>query len=384
MNKKRGFLILLLAAGLGLAAFLLLRENTWLPMQDSDRSNTASARPTSAKDLGNTPEAPAIAPVKAQTPTATAERPSTQPRTSTPKGRVTDLVASSNDLRELYQQLAKSQDPRQLYAAAAILDNCAYTSQRGWLRQNDAVRIVGPNAELRQQLVEELKPGSVATRCRSYANEPPTREQIRAAYEKSAEAGDALAQIWKIEDQIRANAAKIDPKVFAKATSVAIPESYFPQSLPQQSFDTAVRTLMKGDADSILAAGPLLTAAYQETQVTLGGQPLTFNLSSDEFWLSVSCARSQSCTFAEMRELKNACIVEHACDAPDYDAFLRQYRMRAEDWQQFQRTRDQVVEAIRTQNSALFQIRQADPSKGVVPSGTMMTRVDRPRTRLTY
>jgi hypothetical protein len=299
------------------------------------------------------------------------------------KTRVADLFRGTTDLHALNRELAASSDPKQLYASAVILDNCAYASKRGWLRQSDKISFVGPYAGMRQQLLNELKPRSVGALCRGFEGRLPSREEVRAAYEKSAEAGDPLGKIWQIEDRLRANAVVLESKAFEKAGQ-NMPNALIPQSLERASFERIVQAVMSSDPDLLQAAGPLLTTAYRQTQVTLGGEQVPAQLSGEELWMSVACSLTQKCTFEGMRELKNACIVEQACDVADYDSFLRNHRITQVDWPQFVRIRDRVVEAIRNGNSGFFQANSSLPSNSSHFSGTALTTLDRPRTRLSF
>jgi hypothetical protein len=290
---------------------------------------------------------------------------------------VTDEFQAQNDMKVLFDRLIQSTVSWDRFKAALILENCAFFRKNHAYTRAWPTHVTGPNFELRQRLLEQLRLRHPAELCKNFSDAELGDSNVESVYRLAATEGNShpLASLWLADLDIRQRA---EP---ARTKTGADPRLLIATSLDSETFNAAREALFANSVDGILFAGPILTHFYKNHFVLLGGDSLSIK-ETDFLWQSVACSLSNRCGIEEMRELKIACVTERACDVTDYDSYIRTYHFRSEaDWLKFVQVRDGITQAIGSGNRNYFQLgNRAEVNRPF--SGTGIIAGSRPRLKL--
>jgi hypothetical protein len=296
-------------------------------------------------------------------------------RAAPPAPRASPLMqeyASKKGRKALYDRLSQlsSRTAEEGYVLAEVMSDCREMSRMKKLpkpleqlredkRRSSLASISDrdPAKEKRIAAWDAMSSGGYA--CAGFEDTNFTREDIRTAMAKAAEAGDARARARLIE--IDAWAPLMGPDGF----SYRGPNSKLP-SLTDAQLAGLREALSSNDPAAIMAAARLLSSTLGDLQIRTGPDeravdPRAFY----DAWSLVACDAGRDCG-PQHEQILGGCFAFGNCDAHDLREYMFLYGNSPQQSQLVAEYEAQITRAIQSGDWSYFQFHRGPPPVGMV------------------
>jgi hypothetical protein len=322
--KKVLFIVLALALGLGLYWFVSGFPNVDLPVAV-----------TFGNHVGNQVDNQATVSQK----THKISSPQVSQAAVTKAGVTVSELLRSKNLKVTFDSLAQDASTDAALARALILRRCA---QPGFSPFEFAARsgIKGTMMqEQRQAALSALLDESPTRACREFDSKAISDQDVRAAFERAASAGSALAKLRLRHDDI-AKSAQPHP---AESTPLVGVEILLPD-VPSD-FEALQREFFTKDHSTFQEAARLVFANYKDQNIQFGNERFIGSATIGDAITLVACELGADCG-PQSTMLREACVEKALCQFQTYAQYLEGFVYSAADMRKLNLVQDLLRQSL--------------------------------------
>jgi hypothetical protein len=280
-----------------------------------------------------------------------------------------EFIDSHND-KQIYDRLKASTNPtgEDLWVMARILERCGKITDSKFPNQHRWGETLG-TPQARERFAASLSPRAPDREkriaafdvmnfdpCKEFGELKITQKELRAAYERAAEAGDPKGRIalleYQLKDQIRDEKGDMD---WTK-----------PRIISDAQLDTWRQAVASGDPRAVMDAVSLIMSSNLGNAHLRGPDeaPIdgwSFSLAA----MLASCELGRDCS-RNAQYLQQSCALEGACDAADLRDYLLFYASSPSRSQLVVQYEQQLMRVIRDGDWSFFTFAPG-PAPGQAP-----------------